>query len=447
MTARDGAQIAGKVTDFYFASPDYNGISLEDLYRFSEQSESEFKATLGDLIRAREIDLVYEGDIPNPHIKPFPAPPIEKQLEKLNSYTIDAHLADPENDGESVTVGEKVIKFFVVGIGCCVYPAPERLRKIVDWKKYAARPFDLRLAVGEWQLRPYFFELGILAIYRNDPRYRYETDDTTGSLYAVEGSNLQAPDDIFLKQFGFGFDEHGVRAVSVLLTDLVRLTPEHQRIWQAKMLRGRHRFKLHPDYRKSILGHFPDEVSIFTAFLEELRVINEMSQRIKGVPIFKNIFSYDDKPENFGFLILPTLREYDLFCQTLDRMMSDNLNERFFDGGITPSDLGDGETMENIRGKLIRKLEIWINKTVRFTDHKPKDVMLKSLRDIRALRSKPAHAHFTNKWDLDYYERQRVLVKDAYSTIRILRLIFANHPRSRTVEVPEWLYKGEIRAF
>ncbi|MBX4186777.1 MAG: hypothetical protein KW802_00745 [Candidatus Doudnabacteria bacterium] len=440
-------KIKTKVKDFYLTSRDFNGIPLENLFEYSKLEEAIFKPVLIELIKSRDIDLVYEGDIPNPHIKPFPAPSIDKQIEKINSLGIEDHIKSADENAEKITVGENTIRLFVAGIGCCVYPTPEYLRKTIDWRHYTSSPFTLRLAMGEWQLRPYFFELGILAVYRNDPRYRYNTDDVSGSLYSIQDELLMPSDQIFLKQFGFGFHKNGVRAVAALLCDLTRLSPEHQQIWKAKMLKDSHNFKLHPDYRKSILGHWPEKSSIFTAFLEEMRVINEMAKKIKGIPVLKEVFTDDSKPENFGFLILPTLREYELFCHTLDRMMADNINEDFFDGEIDVADLSEGETLEGLSGKKIRKMEIWINKKIRFSDHEPKDQMFKTFREVRRLRSKPGHALFINKWDLDFYKQQKELFKKAYTAIRVLRLILTNHRAAKTVEVPGWLFKGEIRTF
>ena len=293
-------------------------------------------------------------------------------------------------------------------------------------------------------MRPYFFEQGILAIYRNDPRYRYSTDDITGTLSAVSDKLLLPSDQVYIQHFGFGFDEKEGRSVAVLLRDLSRLTPQHQQIWRAKMLVGYYRFRLHPDFRRSILGDVYGGNSIFSAFVEELKVINEMTTKMRG-PLFKRVFEHDEKPDNFGFLLLPTQREYEQFAQTLDRMLSDNIDERVFDGAIQDADLRLGERLPEI--KSIRKLEIWLNKMVQFPEPRPKEEMLKTFRLIRRLRSKPAHTYIENEWDTKFFDEQKELIRKAYVAVRTLRLILANSPSSRSVDVPEWLQSGEIRTF
>lgn len=432
------------VTDFYISSRDFNGIPLADLFTKTGLSEEQFKEKILAAVKSREVDLIYEGDIPNPHIKPFPAPKVEEQVAKLASIKIVESLQTADAESQTFGEGEIKIRFAVDNIGCCVYPTPEHLKKVVDWRQYASRPFTLRLAMGEWQLRPYFFELGILAIYRNDPRYRYHTDDITGSFSAVS-EELNPSDQVFVKHFGFGFDEQHNRVVAILLADLSKLTPQHQQIWKAKMLGGFHRFKLHPDFRRSILGHFYEGDSVFSAFVEELRIINEMSTNIMGVPLFRKTYQHYEKPENFCFLLLPTQREFEQFAQTLDRMLSDNIDEEFFKDVITQADLGPDEKLADI--KSIRKLEIWLNKTVRFPDPKPKDEMLKTFRAIRRLRSKPAHTYVENEWGAKFLDEQKELIKKAYRAVRTLRLILANNRANRTVEVPDWLQNGEIRSF
>lgn len=438
-------KLVQKVTDFYLSSRDFNGIPLANLYKQTELSEIQFKEQLLAHIKNRDIDLIYEGDIPNPHIKPFPAPKVEMQIEKLNSVKIEESLQVGEAESETFGEGEIKIHFGVDNIGCCVYPTPEYLQKAVDWQQYASRPFTLRLAMGEWQLRPYFFELGVLAIYRNDPRYRYHTDDITGSFSAVSEELLNPSDQVCVNHFGFGFDEHHNRVVAILLTDLSKLTPQHQQIWKAKMLGGFHRFKLHPDFRKSILGHFYDGESMFSAFVEELSLINEMSTKIIGQPLFHKTYQHYEKPENFCFLLLPTQREFEQFTQTLDRMLSDNISGAFFNNIVAQEDLGPDEKL--IEVKSIRKLEVWLDKTIRFPNSKPKEEMLKTLRAVRRLRSKPAHTYVENEWDAKFFDEQKALMQRAYRAVRTLRLILANHPNARNVEVPDWLQQGQIRNF
>lgn len=437
--------IVQRVAEFYLTSRDFNGIPLADLYKQTTLPEESFKQQVIAAVKNREIDLIYEGDIPNPHIKPFPAPKIEEQVTKLESINIEQSLQAAEEESETIGEGEIRFRFAVDNIGCCVYPTPEHLRNVVDWRQYASRPFSLRLAMGEWQLRPYFFELGILALYRNDPRYRYRTDDITGSFSAVSEELLNPSDQVFVQHFGFGFDERHNRVVAILLTDLSKLTPQHQQIWKAKMLGGFYRFKLHPDFRRSVLGHCYDGESVFSAFVEELRLINEMSTKLMGIPLFHKTYQHYEKPENFCFLLLPTQREFEQFAQTLDRMLSDNINNEFFEDVIAQADLVPDENLSEI--KSIRKLEVWLNKTIRFPDPKPKDEMLKTLRAVRRLRSKPAHTYVENEWNARFLVEQKELMKKAYRAVRTLRLIFANNPASKSVEVPDWLQKGEIRIF
>lgn len=432
-----------KVLDFYLNSRDFNGIPLGDLYKYSGLAEEDFKTQLLSSIKSRKVDLIYEE--PNPHIKPFPAPLVEKQTEKLSSLKLDEEIESIEKSAEVFGSGEVKIRFAVDTIGCCVYPTPEYLRATIDWTRYVNRPFTLRLAMGEWQLRPYFFELGVLAIYRNDPRYRYHTDDITGSLNPTSEDELNPSDQIFIQHFGFGFDDKGNRSVAVLLTDLSKLTPQHQQIWNAKVLSGYYRFKLHPDFRKSILGHFYDGDSVFSAFIEEIKIINQMAMNIKGKPLFNKTFERDEKPDNFGFLILPTQREFEQFALTLDRMLFDNVNSSFFDGLIEKEDLKEKEDLDKISS--FRKMEVWINKVIKFPDPRPKDDMFKTIRKIRGLRSKPAHTYIENEWNNKFFSDQKELIKEAYRAIRTLRLILANNPKSRDVEIPDWLQSGQIRTF
>ncbi len=165
--------------------------------------------------------------------------------------------------------------------------------------------------------------------------------------------------------------------------------------------------------------------------------------------LFKEEYSRESKPRGFSFLIRPTLKEFNEFTLLLDKLMSDNLNKDFFRDDL---DLELEETMRDGRIKVSQKgtitlLEQWLNR-VRFSDPKPKNEMLKTFREIRALRQTPAHSIHDDIFDQKYFKKQRKLIIDAYAAIRMLRLIFANHPKVKGYnKIPEWLYKGEISTY
>ncbi|MEK7452419.1 MAG: hypothetical protein AAB664_03700, partial [Patescibacteria group bacterium] len=331
------------------------------------------------------------------------------------------------------------------GIGCCVYPSKSHLATVVDARTYDGRPYTLALALGEPQLAYRALHLRVLEFYRNDPRYHYETDDVSGSTYSKADGSIDGPDDTFLETFGFAYDKKVTRRyVAAFLIYLSRLTPEHQQRWKLEEF-SEDTF-LHPDYAKTTAGHWPEKESIFNAFLEEERIINEMAIRCVGKPLLVNIHERAKKPKEFAFLIRPTQKEYEGFVQLLDKMISDNLDKQFFNGKIplTKSELDPGGGVVERPKGTISLLEEWLNGSIRFPDPKPKDDMIKTFRDIRDERSKIAHHVRDDHWDEGYFGKQRDLMSRAYGAMRTLRLIFTNCPSARAVEVPDWLYKGDI---
>ena len=52
---------------------------------------------------------------------------------------------------------------------------------------------------------------------------------------------------------------------------------KHQTFWKMKEMALQ--ANLHPDYHRAALGEWPERVSIYHAFIEELQVINDMALR------------------------------------------------------------------------------------------------------------------------------------------------------------------------
>ena len=415
MTFQD--DILREVTDHYLNSGDFNGLFALKLTGDQEQ----LKSALSQMIREDRISLTF-GDIhPNPHIKAFEAEPASKQLEKIDTLGLQS---------------------------VCIYPTKAHLATVVDQSQYHGLPFTQKLAMGEPQLGFYSFNLSVLEIYRNDPRYYYRNDDVSGTISIAsnhpESGEMQKSDQVLLQTFGFSYDSNMNRAVAVFLRYLADLSPEHQQIWNAKVLGPD--YKLHPDYYKSSMGHWPEGASLFTAFLYEQYHINEMCRLMGRPPLFRQEFTEGRRPRGFGFLVRPTLKEFNDFVLLLDKMLSDNIDVQFFQGEVpleeeVPRD--DGRVVIRHKGSLA-VLEEWVRAKFRPSDPEPIDEMFAALRDTRKQRQHPAHAVEEDRFDQKYFQEHRELAMRAYDAIRTLRLMFKNHPACHAHSIPDWLQTGKI---
>jgi hypothetical protein len=332
-----------------------------------------------------------------------------------------------------------------------VYPTKKELAKYVNATDYSGKPFTLEIARGCGQLEYRCFDLSVLELYRNDPRYYYKASDVFGAIYASDDAqNLPESDRVFLKTFGFGYDDNMNRAVVVFLRYLRGLTPEHQQIWNSKLLKGQ--FRIHPDYfNSSIRGMWSTHIPILDAFLAEIVHINEICALMGKPPLFRKTFTNDEKPKGFTFLIRPTKKEFLEFVHLLDKMLSENLNKKFFEGEIeTEEELPRaGGKVEVRQIGMLRLLETWLN--AYWIPENPKSLQdaLATFREIRKLRNAPAHAVNDNQFDQAYFRQQRDLILRAYNGVRLLRLLFAEHPnvKGRYHDVSNALFEGRIRDF
>jgi hypothetical protein len=396
------------VTEAYLRSPDFNGFS------FSRKAPTlpalnSITETVAGLIEAGRLELLFEGEDENPAVKRFPVKPGAEQVKRLRACGLEAVWA---------------------------YPSPSHLAIKVDQALYAGRPFTLRMALGEPQLTFQAFDVIVLEMYRNDPRFEYECDDTSGKirLSSEYRERMQASDDSFLETFGFAYDHAGRRAVAVYLRYLRGLTPEHQQLWNIRALNGA--YLLHPDYWKITLGCWDLDQNIFGAILDELRTINAFSRQMGRPPLFKD--ECLERPRAFSFLIRPTNREYRDFVLTLDQMLSDNISPDFFMGEVEPTErrqLRDG-SVELQRKGTIKMLEEWLR--ARFNAREPKLLAecFDGLRRIRKERQHPAHVLQGDAFDESYRQKQRDMLIVAHDTLRLLRTALQGHPAVRPNEVP-----------
>lgn len=414
-------QILEEVTSYYLNSGDFNGISADSLSRRLERPWQELRAELSELINQELIGVLYSDVEVNTHIVRVGFEPKESQIAKLDTQEL---------------------------FHTCIYPLKKYLSTIVDASDYQGQPYRLELALGSPQLAFRSFDLSILEQYRNDPRYSYQNDDIRGRI-TIDNDSLPPADQIFLEHFGFSYDDDFNRAVAVFVWDLSNLSPEHQQIWKAKQIDGA--YWLHPDYyRNSILGEWGEGISVFDALLHEIWVINQMARAMERQPLFRNEYGEygEDRPPKFGFLVRPTLEEFNAFIHLLDRMLSDNLNKKFF-GNDVPTETEvvrkDGK-IEVRKSGTLQLLDSWIRKFFRPTDWEPWDEAMSTLKKVRKLRQKPAHAIDENRFDQTYFKQQRELINEVYEAVRLLRLILANHPavKQAGIGASEIVQEGKI---
>lgn len=343
------------VEDKYFSSGDFNGMPIYGLEDIFDINSDEFRAMLRQAIEDEILTARFDG---NPHIRAFSKIPKDKVIESFDNADYPGHT--------------------------CLYPHEKKLVNSQKLEKYSKAPYELSLAKGAGQLDFRTFDLSVLEYYRNDPRYSYDTDFIHGQISITdeyfESESVPEHDQILLQTFGFAYDDDLNRYVAVFLRYLANLSPEHQKVWAAKEVNGN--IKLHPDYyASSIQGSWGARMSIFQAFVEELKVINEMSDLIGKPYFFRNCYS-DERPKEFGFLLRPTEAEFNNFMLLLDKMMSDNINKKFFEDDVEveiEEERDDGKIVVRPKG-TIQILESWVNKFFRPADPAPIEHMIASIR-------------------------------------------------------------------
>lgn len=415
-----------KIVDFYLASDDFNGIHVRTLQEGLEIDDQELIDILINLIFQQKISVIFGNIFSNPHIKSFQDLDTQEQIKKLKQE----------------------------GIGYdCIYPSKAVIEKEFNVERYNDRPFTKRLLLGEGQLQPTFFEPDVLEKYLSDPRYSFSFYDYWGKISIAsefyDSENVDKKDKILLQTFGLGYDENGKRVVVVFLRYLNDLSAEHQQVWSTYIVPRKCKMVDHY-YKSSFLAEFPDHISIYSAFLQEQVVINDLVVLMGKAFFFRTTYK-KDYPKEFSFFLRPTLKNYNSFVLLLDKLISENINKNFFQEDLDLEEKiprGNNEIEVRQKGTLTL-LEEWLNKKLRYPGQsiKEKEIaeLINPLKEVRKLRQKPAHSINEDNYDEKYNDLQRDLISKAYSSIRMLRLVFAKHPKTTSYTgIPKLLLEGKI---
>ncbi len=411
------------VTRFFVESRDFNGIPIQTVVESSGLAHDEVVAALADLARTGDVTVVTSSAFVNPHIKPWSVA-VDQQLEGLAKDDLTS---------------------------ACVYPSSELVRAATDLSRYDERPFTRRLALAEGQLEPVYFDLSVLESYQADPRYTFTFHDYAGSIgltYKFHGSSdVEPSDDSFLQTFGLGYDDRDERVVVAHLRYLHGLSPEHQQIWNAKLVKRPCKM-VYEYFQNGILAEWAEDMSFYAAVLLEMRIINEIAVAVGRPPLFRTSFE-DEAPKEFSLFFRPTLRNFEAFVHVLDKMLSENIDKAFFMGDVDDEERitrNDGTIEVRVRGTLAM-LDDWLRNKWKVTEAGFPANIMDPLREVRDQRQRPAHKIVPDEYDKRYAIKQDELVERVYFGLRLLRLLLQNYPQSKTVKVPEELQKGRIKRF
>lgn len=418
------SKIKQTTCNFFIDSSDFNGIPVEELAIKCGLSWPKLQEPLGQLVLQNQLTLAFGSHSQNPHIMRIPALPVEKQVDQMR-------LEDPTE--------------------ICVYPNASDVSGRIG-TRFDERPFSKRLALAEPQLVAIFFELVILERYFRDPRYHCWFGDSNGHITIGDEAYLSDAtlerDKISLR-FGIGYDVERRRVVVVYLYELAKLSPEHQQAWLAMEVTGP--CTMNSDFERATLwGQWGQFTSVYAAFIQEQIEINRLSVLLGKPHFFRQTFRDDDRPVDFRPMLRPTQREYEEFMHLLDKMLSDNIDKRFFENDVPLEERierSNGEFEVRVLNTLTL-LERWLKKKYRNADGQDvSSEIVKPLKAIRQARQPTAHSIRKNEFDQTLPTRQDKILGEVKTALTIFRLVLSSHPRAKGYSPPEWLDGDNIVFF
>ena len=402
----------------------FNGVVASALLTLQADPEK-LRAELSSLVQDSHITAVFARVSANMHIKRLPDLAIETQLK---------FLAD-----------EPLQEF-------CLYPAASAVEARVDLSAWQDRPFSKALLLAEPQLSFRAFDMGALERYVADPRYVVHFVDYMGRMSVTDNyfTNAQHPerDKVSLQTFGLGFDDQHNPYVIVYLRYLAKLSAEHQQYWNSYLAGGDVRVSA-PYFHSSIKGEFWTNRSVRYAIIEEMRLIRSLTEAIWGHSLFHPP-PEGDVPIGLTSFLRPTTENFNRFVMALDKLLSENIDVKFFDGKISreiETLRADGKIIVKPKGTLTL-LEEWLLREITWSDLDAfREVVIKPLRNVRRLRQTPAHAFTKDTFSGEYYDTRKQLLCDVFNSLSNIRATLAKHSRARHIQVPDWLNKDRIDVF
>ena len=402
------------IVSFYLASGDFNGIPL---YRLQNYSPEDMVA----LINEGLVETISESEAINPHIKGFDF-----------ALTTKQHIANAAGDNGQV----------------CFYPTEKALKNApVDYSK----PYTALLQKGRAQFDIIFFDIEVLERYINNPKYSISDYGYKGSIYLQDTCGEDRSHGEYVKEYGMAYKRCGkiTRAVAVFIRDLSRLSPRTQMLWKSFEHVNQSEYCVEPGFIKNaIFGDFVTTYWVFNTMLEEMEIINQQCEAIGLPPLFLHVYrtSHNERPDGYGNILLPTLKNYYDFVLVLEKLLVHNISIKTFQKNVGVIRAIDRKNEDGTNKSSLAMFKEWLDQNVR-ANFDIDAIIIAPLKKIRRIRQSPAHELYSNEYDIGVYERQKELVEESYEALRAIRSLFMGHPLAKNVTIPAYILNGKDIVF
>lgn len=323
----------------------------------------------------------------------------------------------------------------------CVYPSRHYLLAHRNLSETA--PYERRLALGEPQLKPIYFDFKVLQPYLDDPMFNLTLKDYYGSLeYSIENdSKVDKAGYYSLKTFGIGYDELGNRVIVSFARYLKNLSVSQQNHWEANESMKEAKV-LKPYWDNVVYGswHFPH--SLASGVLIERNYVNYLWKEIFGKDLFKHAYTISQLPADYSFLFIPTKKAFNEFIHTLDKIFSDDIDVKSIRSYLEKGNQNLPSYKETVPENIgsLKALQLWIDNIYTLQNgDKIGSEIVGPLKQIRQLRNPQAHTILMeNKVDTAIYAQQNQIFSDIYDALVKFRTFLSTHPKVICLPKPEW---------
>jgi len=449
-------EILKKILKHYLNSKDYNGYTISQLYE-QYLEIGDLKDVIIELIKDNSLDLYYCNT--NHFVKNFNLNiPLKQKINFINNLP-NTYFS---KNFEEIKINRKTsikINFDNTLPPISLFPSSHIIKEYIKNKPkyYKLPPFNKMLLEGMPHLHFLYFRIDVLNRFLYDPRYFVYNMDYTGSIhYKVSNyENEKDENNIYLSHFGLAYNRKtNENVITIFPHDLAKLSLKHQYHFYSHLFDNQEDFIPDISYYKNVMGEVAEGISIFSAFFEEMKLIDKMFKIICRQNLFKKIVEYsqENRPEYFHPFMMPTKNMYYNFCRTLYRIFVEQLDKNAIIemANILNIDLSIEEKDRSLT--LLQKLFSNGFKAIDGSDT-GKEIINIWKKELHECRNKISHSFVDDIYDISIFKKYRETINETYKSLRLIRLALSLLPKIKNaisnneIEISEDLYMGNINIY